>query len=115
MTTNQIQQQVHNSEPRANVSTSRRAALAAIRLAEDDPGAEFILMAHADVPPMTTAQERGHARAAVLSPQERSAIARIAALARADSLTPERRSEIARTASLARWRGDPAPEPGPPL
>jgi hypothetical protein len=32
MTTNQIQQQVHNSEPRANVSTSQRAALAAIRL-----------------------------------------------------------------------------------
>jgi hypothetical protein len=30
MTTNQIQQQVHNTEPRANVSTSRQAVLAAI-------------------------------------------------------------------------------------
>jgi hypothetical protein len=31
MTTNQIQQQVHNTEPRAKVSTSRQADLAAIR------------------------------------------------------------------------------------
>jgi hypothetical protein len=89
-----------------------RAISAAIRLAEDDPGAEFIFCAHSGVPDFTPAQERGLTRAAMLSPRERSEIASIAARARAASLTPERRSEIARIASLARWRGLPEPEEG---
>jgi hypothetical protein len=91
--------------------TAERAAFAAIRLAESEPDIEFILTAHSDVPHiLTSAQERGHARAASLSPRERTEIARIAAVARAASLSPERRSEIARAASLARWRGDREPE-----
>lgn len=91
-----------------------QAASAAARLAEDDPGAEFIFQAHIEVPQMTPGQERGHLRAACLSPKERSEIARIAAVARAAALSPERRSEIARAASLARWRGEPPP-PEPAL
>jgi hypothetical protein len=91
--------------------TAERAAFAAIRLAEGEPGTEFILTAHGEPPLMTDAEARGHARAAVLSPRERSEIARIAAVARAASLSPERRSEIARAASLARWRGETDKDP----
>lgn len=45
----------------------------------------------------------GHARAAALSPERRSEIARSAALARSASLSPERRSEICRNAVLTRY------------
>ncbi len=48
-------------------------------------------------------------RAAALSPEQRSEIARNAALARAEKLSPERRSEIAgiagRLGAQARWGG----------
>jgi hypothetical protein len=45
----------------------------------------------------------GKARAAKLSPERRSEIARNAVLTRMKSLSPKRRSAIARNAVLARW------------
>jgi hypothetical protein len=98
--------------PHFHFDNPDRAADALVRLMKGEPGVRFVAMAHGAPPVLTVAQERGHARAAGLSPRERSAIATIAAIARAESLTPERRSEIARNASLARWRGQPEAEAG---
>jgi len=45
----------------------------------------------------------GKARAAALTPEQRSESARIAAERRAQQLSPRRRAEIARKAAAARW------------
>lgn len=46
----------------------------------------------------------GYARAASLTPERRTEIARTAAFARSASMSPERRSEICRNAVLTRCR-----------
>lgn len=47
----------------------------------------------------------GKARAAALTPKERSESARKASAARTEQLSPKRRQEIARKAAAARWKG----------
>lgn len=46
----------------------------------------------------------GKARMALLSPAERSALARKSALARLAKMTPQERSALARKAIAARWK-----------
>lgn len=46
----------------------------------------------------------GKARMALLSPEERSALARKANASRMTKLTPKQRSEAARNAVIARWK-----------
>lgn len=55
----------------------------------------------------------GKARAAKLTPEQRSAIARKAGLARAEGLTQAQRSKLGRKAAKARWR--PKKEPPAPV
>jgi len=54
------------------------------------------------------ARKGGKARAAALTPEQRSAIARKAGLASAARLTRKQRSESAQRASVARWGYDNA-------
>jgi hypothetical protein len=55
----------------------------------------------------------GRARAAALTPEQRSAQAAAAARAAAAALTPEQRAARARAAAQARWAGHTKPPPTP--